>query len=163
MNGIYQTVKPVPTTVHGVTTRSRLEARWIVFFSHAGIPWEYEPQAYRIGSRGYLPDFRIRPHRGADQAWMEIKPLADTFDDPRWKGLVTQTGLMLFTVRGLHRRGDVCGRDHTVRVWHPSGMVADVHRMWTGPEFRTAWDAASAARFDGSSRRPAGRKGRRPR
>jgi hypothetical protein len=38
-------------------------------------------------------------------------------------------------------------------------MVADVHRMWTGPEFRTAWEAASAARFDG--RRPAVRKGRR--
>ncbi|WP_030248217.1 hypothetical protein [Streptomyces sp. NRRL S-455] len=160
MTSLYQAVKPIPTTVHGVTTRSRLEARWIVFFERAGIPWEYEPQAYRVGDgRGYLPDFRIRPHRGADQAWMEIKPLADTFDDPRWKGLVTVTGLMLFTVRGLHRRGDVCGRDHTVRVWHPSGMVADVHRMWTGPEFRTAWDAASAARFD--RRRPAGRKGRR--
>jgi hypothetical protein len=158
-NGLYQTVKPIPTTVHGVTTRSRLEARWILFFEHARIPWEYEPEAYRIGTRGYLPDFRIRPHRGADQAWMEIKPVADTFDDPRWAGLVTGTGLMLFTVRDMHRRGDVCGRDHTVRVWHPSGMVADVHRMWTGPEFRTAWEAAHAARFDG--RRPAVRKGRR--
>lgn len=159
MNSIYQTVKPIPTTVHGVTTRSRLEARWIVFFQHAGIPWEYEPQAYRVAGRGYLPDFRIRPHHGADQAWMEIKPIADSFDDPRWAGTVTASGLMLFTVRGLHRWGDVCGRDHTVRVWHPSGLVADVHRMWTGPEFRAAWTAAHAARFD--SRRPAGRKGRR--
>lgn len=158
MDGIYQTVKPIPTTVHGVTTRSRLEARWIVFFEHAEIPWEYEPQAYRIGTRGYLPDFRIRPHHGADQAWMEIKPHVDTFDDPRWAGTVTASGLMLFTVRGLHHRGDVCGRDHTVRVWHPSGMVADVHSMWTGARFAPAWDAANTA-F--SRRRPAGRKGRR--
>ena len=160
MNRIYQAVKPIPATVYGVTTRSRLEARWIIFFERAGIPWEYEPQAYRVGSRGYLPDFRIRPHHGADQAWMEIKPLADTFDDPRWAGTVTASGLMLFTVRGMHHRGDVCGRDHTVRVWHPSGMVADVHRMWTGARFAPAWEAARAAQF-GGSRRPAGRKGRR--
>lgn len=160
MNPLYQKVKPIPTEAFGHHFRSRIEARFATFMAEAGIPWEYEPQAYRVGAgRMYLPDFRIRPHHGADQAWMEIKPLADTFDDPRWKGLVTKTGLMLFTVRGLHRRGDVCGRDHTVRVWHPSGMVADVHRMWTGPEFRTAWEAANAARFD--RRAPAGRKGRR--
>lgn len=159
MSGIYDVVKPIPTDALGCHFRSRTEARFATFMTRAGIPWEYEPQAYKIGNRGYLPDFRIRPHHGADQAWMEIKPLADTFDDPRWAGTVTASGLMLFTVRGLHRRGDVCGRDHTVRVWHPAGMVADVHRMWTGPEFRPAWDAAHAAKFD--RRAPAGRKGRR--
>lgn len=89
---------------------------------------------------------------------MEIKPNADTFDDPRWAGTVTASGLMLFTVRGLHRRGDVCGQAHTVRVWHPSGMVADVHRMWTGSQFSAAWDAANGARWDDRSRAPARRR-----
>lgn len=155
----YQLVTPLPTTWNGVAYRSRTEARFAVFMTTAGIPFEHEPQAYRVAGRGYLPDFRIRPHRGADQVWMEIKPSVDTVDDPRWRALVFQTKTMLFVVRGLHRRGDVCGRDHSVRVWHPDGVTADVDTMWTGPEYRHAWDVAHAARFD--RRAPAGRKGRR--
>jgi hypothetical protein len=155
-------VQAIPTRIYGCTFRSRTEAKWAVFFTHAGIPWEFEPEGFSIDGRGYLPDFRIRPHKGADLVWMEIKPPTDTFDDPRWQGLVQGTSMMLFTVRGQHRQGDVCGRDHTVRVWHPDGTVADVHRMWTGPEYSAAWDAASSYRFDSRGRAPA-RKGYRAR
>jgi hypothetical protein len=91
--------------------------------------------------------------------WVEIKPPSDTFDDPRWAELAEGSGLIVLVLRGLHRRGDTCGRDHMVRFWHPEGVVADVPRMWTGQRFAPAWDAASAARFD--RRAPAGRKGRR--
>lgn len=39
----------IPTTYKGVTFRSKLEARWAVFFDTLGIEWEYEPQGYKIG------------------------------------------------------------------------------------------------------------------
>jgi hypothetical protein len=153
-------IQAIKTRAFGCSFLSRTEARFATFATEAGIPWEYEPEGYQLASGWYLPDFRIRPDWAPDQAWVEIKPPSDTFDDPRWPELAQGSGMLVLVLRGLHRRGDACGRDHTVRVWHPEGVVADVHRMWTGPRFAAAWDAASAARFD--SRRPAGRKGRRP-
>lgn len=39
----------IPTMYKGIQFRSRLEARWAVFFDTLGIKWEYEPQGYEIG------------------------------------------------------------------------------------------------------------------
>lgn len=54
------TIKAIETEYAGCRFRSRLEARWAVFFDHAGIRWDYESQGYRMsdGAR-YLPDFRL--------------------------------------------------------------------------------------------------------
>jgi hypothetical protein len=40
----------LPTKYSGIVFRSRLEARWAVFFDTLGIEWEYEPQGYKIGN-----------------------------------------------------------------------------------------------------------------
>jgi hypothetical protein len=40
-----------------------------VFFTEAGIPWEYEPQGFVIDKRPYLPDFYL-PECGT---WIEVK------------------------------------------------------------------------------------------
>jgi hypothetical protein len=54
-------IRPIPTFYRGHHFRSRLEARWAVFFQTLGLDWEYEPEAFRIGGgHGYLPDFRIK-------------------------------------------------------------------------------------------------------
>lgn len=53
------TINPIETTYAGCRFRSRLEARWAVFFNRLGISWEYEPQGYNVNGRAYLPDFRI--------------------------------------------------------------------------------------------------------
>lgn len=51
-------IKPIETSYAGCRFRSRLEARWAVFFDHVGLKWEYEPQGYELPSGGrYLPDF----------------------------------------------------------------------------------------------------------
>lgn len=42
----------IPTQYKGVQFRSKLEAKWAVFFDTLGIEWEYEPQGYEIGT-GY--------------------------------------------------------------------------------------------------------------
>lgn len=59
--------------------RSRLEARWAVFFNKAGIKYQYEPQGFKSDSgEMYLPDFylpetylRYGSNKGV---YVEIKP-----------------------------------------------------------------------------------------
>ncbi len=50
-------VGAIPTAYRGYTFRSRLEARWAVFFDALGLAWEYEREGYRDGTTWYLPDF----------------------------------------------------------------------------------------------------------
>lgn len=53
-------MKPIETFWKGYRFRSRLEARWAVFFENMGLDWEYEPQGYERDGRRYLPDFAVR-------------------------------------------------------------------------------------------------------
>ena len=61
----------IQTKYHGVLFRSRIEARWAVFYDALGIEWEYEKEGYQLpGNLGaYLPDFWIP----SLSCWIEIK------------------------------------------------------------------------------------------
>lgn len=51
-------MKAIQTSYKGYRFRSRLEARWAVFFEKLGIKWEYEKEGYELsGGYRYLPDF----------------------------------------------------------------------------------------------------------
>lgn len=59
-------LRPIETSYAGCRFRSRLEARWAVFFDTLGIAWVYEAQGYECQPRlflsgdepfWYLPDF----------------------------------------------------------------------------------------------------------
>jgi hypothetical protein len=53
-------IQAIETRYSGCRFRSRLEARWAVFFDAIGVTWEYEPQGYLVGAepqKPYLPDF----------------------------------------------------------------------------------------------------------
>lgn len=51
-------IKAIETSYGGYRFRSRLEARWAVFFDALGITWEYEPEGYVLSDGTcYLPDF----------------------------------------------------------------------------------------------------------
>jgi hypothetical protein len=65
-----QVIKAIPTRYAGCHFRSRLEARWAVFFDSLGIAWEYEPQGFELvrGER-YLPDFWLP----LIEVWLEVK------------------------------------------------------------------------------------------
>lgn len=72
-------MRPIETIYGGCRFRSRLEARWAVFFDSLGLPWEYEPEGFELRSGRYLPDFRVvYPGRGAGDGpsiwWFECKP-----------------------------------------------------------------------------------------
>lgn len=51
-------IRAIETRYAGCHFRSRLEARWAVFFDHLAIRWEYEVEGF-VGAYGdpYLPDF----------------------------------------------------------------------------------------------------------
>jgi hypothetical protein len=71
------TIKAIETRYAGCRFRSRLEARWAVFFDRIGIEWQYEAQGYdcthRIslepGEYRYLPDFWLP----AEKCYVEVK------------------------------------------------------------------------------------------
>ena len=47
----------VPTLYKGIQFRSRLEARWAIFFDELGIKWDYEPETFQTKYGYYMPDF----------------------------------------------------------------------------------------------------------
>lgn len=88
------TIRPIETRYAGCRFRSRLEARWAVFFDTLGVKWKYEPEGFIVG-RGdpihtkecscdgfflqcncpwspgtfYLPDFYLPEHG----TWVEVR------------------------------------------------------------------------------------------
>ena len=68
------TIKAIETQYKGYRFRSRLEARWAVFFDALGLAWEYEPEGFELGGGvRYLPDFRVT-HPSGHATWYEVKP-----------------------------------------------------------------------------------------
>jgi hypothetical protein len=77
-------ITPIETGYKGYRFRSRLEARWAVFFDALDIKWQYEPQGYTVGpnKRPYLPDFLLPELRAfvevkGDPERLDLEPLAD--------------------------------------------------------------------------------------
>jgi len=53
-------IKAIETVYNGYRFRSRLEARWAVFFDEIGVPYDYEPEGFDLGEGlYYLPDFYL--------------------------------------------------------------------------------------------------------
>lgn len=66
MTATYQAIE---TQYKGYRFRSRLEARWAVFFDTLGIEYQYEPQGFEKDGIRYLPDFYL-VH---SETWVEVK------------------------------------------------------------------------------------------
>lgn len=71
-------VRAIQTSYKGYKFRSRLEARWAVFFDKCGVDfeWQYELEGFDLPSGWYLPDFLIW-----GSMWVEIKPRSLSDDD----------------------------------------------------------------------------------
>lgn len=131
------TIRPIETRYAGCRFRSRLEARWAVFFDTLGVRWEYEPEGFVVSmaedengeilsSRAYLPDFWLPDL----ETYVEVKGSDDQVDDgyramlanaidygatPLYKGLLllgpvpdpTQA-TRIFHHQLYHRKGVAC-------------------------------------------------------
>jgi len=81
-------IKPIETYYNGYRFRSRLEARWAVFFDALGVEYEYEPEGFSLPSGAhYLPDFKVkcygtRGERDGDpfDLWIEVKGKMSDYD-----------------------------------------------------------------------------------
>lgn len=67
--GVVMPLKPIETHYNGYRFRSRLEAKWAVFFDVLGLRYEYEREGFDLDGRRYLPDFWL-PEK---DCWVEIK------------------------------------------------------------------------------------------
>jgi hypothetical protein len=70
-------IKAIETHYNGYDFRSRLEARWAVFFDMIGVPYKYEEQGFELPSGRYLPDFWM-PEQNC---YIEIKGVEPTTEE----------------------------------------------------------------------------------
>jgi hypothetical protein len=92
--------RALETSFAGRRFRSRLEARWAVFYTAIGVPWVYEPEGFELtdanGTVVYLPDFFLRQL----DAYIEIKPDVPTAHEQRKADLLstaTQKNVYIFS------------------------------------------------------------------
>ena len=148
-------MKAIPTRYAGCHFRSRLEARWAVFFDRLGVAWQYEPEGYDLGGAGwYLPDFRVGT-LDERTVWVDSKPLGDRVraldtvltrkELVKMRTFAVQPGVDLLIV------GEFPAPDRTLNTWRytcsfwhvsPEGFGAD------RPTYCRAWEAARSARFE---------------
>jgi hypothetical protein len=93
-------LKAIETCFDGYRFRSRLEARWAVFFKTLKVPFEYEKEGFNLGRSGYyLPDFYL-PNQ---KCWIEIKPNGKAvvdYYDPRYCVLAGESATPVLVVAG---------------------------------------------------------------
>ncbi|MBA3474287.1 MAG: hypothetical protein H0T57_13855 [Rubrobacter sp.] len=106
-------IKAIETRYNGYRFRSRLEARWAVFFDTLGITYEYEPEGYDLGEAGwYLPDFWLPEHK----CWLEVKGVSLSISEAqkdseyaKCKELARQAELQVYVAAGSIPKGLVVG------------------------------------------------------
>jgi hypothetical protein len=87
-------IKAIETYYNRNYFRSRLEARWAIFFDALKIRWRYESVGFELGNgKRYLPDFYFPDY----DFYGEIKP--EPIEDSRWLDFVrlSEKRLLVFT------------------------------------------------------------------
>lgn len=90
---------PIAQKYDGHQFRSRLEARWAVFFNEMGVNYEYEKQVYTLSSKvRYLPDFFLPRYN----LFIEIKGQTPTNEEEiKCRELFELTGCAVAICTGL--------------------------------------------------------------
>lgn len=89
-------IQAIETVYKGCKFRSRLEARWAVFFETLGLRWNYEPEGFRLSKRLYLPDFFLPDHR----FYFEVKPVPNPEPMGFLSEFAEQSGCRVFLLEG---------------------------------------------------------------
>ncbi len=92
-------IKAIETIYNGYRFRSRLEARWAVFFDALRIEYQYEPEGYDLGEAGwYLPDFWLPQV----SMFAEVKPREFTEEELfKCYQLALQSGFAVLVLDGM--------------------------------------------------------------
>jgi hypothetical protein len=154
------TIRAIETVFGGYRFRSRLEARWAVFLTTLGVPFQYEPEGFKIGRLRYLPDFYLPEAFG----WIEAKPLApDERELEKAIGFASkaETPIAIFAGEPWPWKHDiiVCDMDFALKRSRPTGRALPCAHdycwqfpNWYGGDARRSLDhaylAARQARFE---------------
>lgn len=113
------TIKPLETIYNGYRFRSRLEARWAVFFKTLGIRYEYEREGFKTKTENYLPDFYLPDCK----CWIEIKPTEfNDFSNKKIQQFAEATEERFLLVVGPPREGE-----YFVRLLTENPLPSDAH------------------------------------
>lgn len=155
--------KTIPTFYNATTFRSRLEARWAVFFDQLGVRWFYEHEGFELPSGRYVPDFWL-PEQ---ECFVEIKPSGfnawgdkDDYDVKRlkefWQLGAGPDSLMgersFFVFAGAPAEQEDCDER-----WYENSSA------WANGDFHYLWCSCPVCgkfgiQFDGRGARVCGRK-----
>ena len=137
-------IKAIETQYKGYLFRSRIEARFALFFDVLGIEWEYEKEGFDCKKAGwYLPDFYL-----PESKWfVEIKGGSITKKDKAKINYLDNhppeyaLGCLVLMSKDLNPGK----KDITSHPWTVFGMIMD---SFDKNEVIHALDVAKSARFD---------------
>ena len=114
-----QGIKAIETVYNGYRFRSRLEARWAVFFDTLGVKYEYEKEGFDLGDAGwYLPDFWLE----TVEMWAEVKPVAFTTEEENKCVLLAEgTQHSVLMLDGIPDQDHMYG----LMLWIPEQKIID--------------------------------------
>lgn len=116
----------LPTRYKGVDYRSRLEAKWAVFFDRLRIRNLYEPEPFKLADGScYTPDFFLPKFGGRHGTFVEVRPDGDLFLQPRRFALETDALVWLCDDEPAARTYTVLQR-FTLELADSGRMVTDV-------------------------------------
>lgn len=130
------TIAAIETRYAGCRFRSRLEARWAVFFDALGIPWKYEPQGYVVDGQPYLPDFWIGGDAGL---WVEVKGELDRAGLAKLAAAAGARGLPLSLGDDLRGPADMDFGDGRGWIDLANPTLARILVLGDVPDARTEW------------------------
>lgn len=152
-------MRPIETEYRSVTFKSRMEAKWAMFFDSVGIEWKYEQARYLVPGVGrYTPDFSLRS--GVKSALAEVKPEWPTgYEVHKCRSAAGQSGLAVAVLIGVpafaHYWTVTADNEKLVYVWMDGEMLvpAPMDTAASEEEFGLLYHDAvikvSNARFDG--------------
>ena len=129
---ITEMIKAIETEYKGYRFRSRLEARWAVFFDACNAKWEYEPEGFELDNgQWYLPDFLLHDVKGraSGDLWVEVKGVMTQEDaikiysfcgkDANGNGIVKNP---IYIVAGIPEEKSYGGVDRFCSDWGYQGF-----------------------------------------
>jgi len=128
-------IKVIETVYNGYRFRSRLEARWAVFFDALDVKYEYEKEGFDIDGIWYLPDFYLPDYN----CWVEIKPKAIISDEDNKKinAFAKNIKDKFIIIYGLPRKYKFITEDHKanyyIKILAGDGFMDN--EVWTNEEF----------------------------
>src|SRR5690348_15284986 len=91
-------IRPIETTLNGITYRSRTEARWALFFNFGGIDARYEFEGFQTSAGWYLPDFEFKDTE--KRTYFEVKPKVPTLEEWQKMKALAKSGADVFVAIG---------------------------------------------------------------